>query len=207
MINREDMLELTRRMTPKRNCFTRIAGCYLDDEGFIDGTFNTNFLKLKESEKEYHLKIAKKIPFAKTNEALKEYSFPGKGKAALQIQQLFNGINACELKNDELMEVLYEVIAEKIPIDKQYAIFVFHGCYDIPMKTRDNRYLDESEEVYHFLICAICPWNGDYEVGMPEYGWLYPSLKDRSSDSSHIAVYRKNEDEWYQKLIKNVLFL
>ena len=30
-INRDDMLELTRRMTPKRNCFSRIAGAYFDE--------------------------------------------------------------------------------------------------------------------------------------------------------------------------------
>lgn len=30
MINREDMLELTRRMTPKRTSITRVAGCYVD---------------------------------------------------------------------------------------------------------------------------------------------------------------------------------
>ena len=29
MINREDMLELTRRMTPERTCFDRIAGAYV----------------------------------------------------------------------------------------------------------------------------------------------------------------------------------
>ena len=42
-INREDMLELTRRMTLRRNCFDRIAGAYLDEEGFVDGTFNKHF--------------------------------------------------------------------------------------------------------------------------------------------------------------------
>ena len=46
MINREDMLELTRRMTLSRTSFTRIAGCYVDAEGEYDGSFNTNFLKL-----------------------------------------------------------------------------------------------------------------------------------------------------------------
>lgn len=35
-INRDDMLELTRRMTPKRNCFSRIAGAYFDEEGLVD---------------------------------------------------------------------------------------------------------------------------------------------------------------------------
>ena len=33
MINREDMLELTRRMTPARTCFDRIAGAYVNDMG------------------------------------------------------------------------------------------------------------------------------------------------------------------------------
>ena len=34
MINREDMLELTRRMTPSRTCMDRIAGGYMDEDGF-----------------------------------------------------------------------------------------------------------------------------------------------------------------------------
>ena len=43
MINREDMLELSRRMTPARTHFDRIAGAYFNEEGFEDGTFNTHF--------------------------------------------------------------------------------------------------------------------------------------------------------------------
>ncbi len=51
-IDREDMLELTRRMTIARNCFNRVAGAYMDEEGFIDGSFNTHFLKLSPADKE-----------------------------------------------------------------------------------------------------------------------------------------------------------
>ena len=51
MINREDMLELTRRMTPARSSVSRIAGAYFDEEGYVDGTFNTHFLKLSPAEK------------------------------------------------------------------------------------------------------------------------------------------------------------
>ena len=50
-INREDMLELTRRMTPSRTSFTRIAGCYVDKDGDFDGSFNVNFLKLSQKDK------------------------------------------------------------------------------------------------------------------------------------------------------------
>lgn len=43
MMQRENMLELTRRMTPARSHIDRIAGAYYDAEGYIDDTFNTHF--------------------------------------------------------------------------------------------------------------------------------------------------------------------
>ena len=50
MINRDDMLELTRRMTVSRTCFFRIAGAYMDNEGFEDSSFNIHFLTRREQE-------------------------------------------------------------------------------------------------------------------------------------------------------------
>ena len=67
-INREDMLELTRRMNVKRNCFSRIAGAYMDREGFVDGTFNVHFLKLSPKEQQKNMNIAKAVLLGKTNE-------------------------------------------------------------------------------------------------------------------------------------------
>ena len=40
----------------------------MDEEGFIDGTFNTHFLKLSGSEKEKNLNIAKTVPYSNTND-------------------------------------------------------------------------------------------------------------------------------------------
>ena len=67
MINRDDMLELTRRMTPARASVGRIAGAYFDEEGYVDGTFNTNFLKLSASERTRNLNMAKTVLIAKTD--------------------------------------------------------------------------------------------------------------------------------------------
>ena len=75
MIDREDMLALTRRMTVKRTSMTRIAGGYMDSDGCIDGTFNIAFLKLSPADREKNLQIAKKVPFAETNQNLQEYKF------------------------------------------------------------------------------------------------------------------------------------
>lgn len=195
MINREDMLELTRRMTPKRTSFTRIAGAYMNKHGEIDDTFNVNFLNLKASDKEKNLEIAKAIPFSETNKQLKEYRFPSDKMGAGSMWQLLMGIRSCGLKNDVLMETFYELVGERYHAEKEYAILVFHDRYDVPIKAADKERQGESEEVYEYLICAICPLVGEYEPGNPECGFLFPAFSDRSSDLEHIAIYTANPEK------------
>lgn len=191
MINRDDMLELTRRMTVSRTSFTRIAGAYMDSDGFIDGTFNVNFLNLSTKEKQANLNLAKTIPFSKTNENLIAYPFSSDNK---NIWQLIQGLNSCGLKNDALMYTFYEILGEVYKADSDYGIFMFHDRYDVPVKAQDKERLGESEEVYEYLICAICPLVGEYEPGEPEWGFLYPMFQDRSSDSGHIGIYNKQKE-------------
>lgn len=192
MLKREDMLELTRRMTPARSSIDRVAGCYFDEEGYADGTFNINFLNLSAAEKTKNLQLAKTIPFSETNKQLIELDFPGETKDSGDMMRLLDAMKEVGLKNDALLETFYEVVAEKQPTGKPFAIFLFHGIYDIPRKGTDKAEQWESEEVYEYLICTISPLSGDYEPGEPESGFLYPSFKDRSVDIFHIAVFEKD---------------
>ena len=194
MINRNDMMELTRRMNPSRSCFDRIAGAYISDTGEVDETFNVHFGNLSASEKAKNLELAKTIPFARTNDQLKEYTFPITSKGKDSLWQLLTAVQECGLKNDAMMEVLYEQIADGYPVDHELAIFVFHGVYDIPMKAKDKQSLWESEEVYDFIICTVSPLAGEYEPGEPVWGFLYPSFSGRSSDNDKIAVFHEDPE-------------
>ena len=209
MINRDDMLELTRRMTPKRTCFSRVAGCYVtyDDEfGYmIDGTFNIHFGKLTESEKKTNLEVAKTIPFADTNKQLKEYAFPKDSGRKDSMWGLLTGLKETELKDDALLTILYEVIMEKYKGLSEYAIMVYFGTYDIPFKGTDGQWNEGSEEIYDFVICAIAPYSGDYEVGKPEFGFLFPAFSDRSADRDKIDIYNINPDDENTDLMKLIL--
>lgn len=194
MINREDMLELTRRMTPSRTCFDRIAGAYISEMGEIEDTFNIHFGKLSGSEKARNLKLAKAIPFSKTNEQLKEYTFAETIKGKDSVRQLLQAVQECGLKNDALMEILYEQMADAYIVDNRYAVYVFHGVYDIPVKAKDGESLWESEEVYDFIICTISPMEDEYQPAEPVFGFLYPAFSDRSPDKSMINIYHINPD-------------
>ena len=204
MLSREDMLELTRRMTPARTCFDRIAGSYRDEDGIEDGSFNIHFLKLSDKEKADNLRIAKTIPFSETKVQLKSYAFPGNNTKSKEMAKLLYAIKSCSLKNDALLETFYELIGDSYSAEGDYGIYLFHGAYDVPVKGKDKEWLEGSETVYEFIICAICPVTGDYEAGEPAWGFLYPSFVNRCEDREHIAIYNidpDNEDMGFMNML------
>lgn len=201
MINRDDMLELTRRMTPSRTCFDRIAGAYMTEDGEIDDSFNIHFLKLSAAEKTRNLAIAKTIPFSETNKQLKEYTFPASAKGKDSMWQLLQGLLSCGLKNDALLYVLYEYLADGYPVDQKFAIYLFHGTYDIPVKAKDKAVLGESEEVYDFLVGTISPMSGEYEPAEPVFGFMYPAFSDRSGDADKIDIFHANPKQEEEGLL------
>ena len=202
MINREDMLELTRRMTLSRTSFTRIAGCYVDRDGDFDGSFNINFLKLSASERTKKLKLAKEIPFAATNVNLRKYEYTQSARKPGSMWQLLMAMNECGLKNDALMDTFYDVVMEHYRADRAYAILVFHDRYDIPAKGSDKERQWESEEVFEYMICAVCPLSGEYEPDKPVCGFLFPAFTDRSGDLNHIDVFQADADKPHIEILK-----
>lgn len=203
-IKREDMLELTRRMNLNRNCFSRITGAYMDEEGYVDGTFHTHFLKLSASDRSKNLAIAKAIPFAETNVNLIKYEYLQDKRKPGTIGQLLTALIDCELKNDALLDVFYELMGERYKAKGPYAIYFFYGVYDVPVKGSDSSTW-ESEEVYQFMVCAVCPLVGDYEPGLPEAGFLYPAFTNRSSDMDAINVFQADEKHPHLELVKDIL--
>ncbi len=181
---------------------TRIAGCYVDRDGDFDGSFNTNFLKLSAAERTKKLKLAKEIPFSPTNVNLKKYEFTQSMRKPGSMWQLLMAMNECGLKNDALMDTFYDVVMEKYRTSSDYTILVFHDRYDIPAKASDNERLWESEEVFEYMICAICPLTGEYEPGKPECGFLFPAFTDRSGDLNHIAVFQADTGRPHDEILE-----
>ncbi len=219
-INREDMLELTRRMTLSRTCFSRIAGAYFDEEGYVDGTFNRHFQKLTPAERQANLELSKAVPFAKTNVELKEYAFDAGEEKPGGIRQMLMALQACELKNDALLETFYEALGETMgesrnesvnSVDSRmgnhmtwdalcrgwrpqgsFAFYIFHGTYDVPRKGTDHESQWESEEVYSFLIGAFCAVDEEYNPAPPVGGFLFPAFRDRCADDNRIEIFLKD---------------
>lgn len=208
MLRNKDILELKRRYKKEACTFTRMSGCYVDANKNKVVELNENFLNLEDEEFYKYLEIAKKTLSGTIDNNLLELHFRKEEEEPGKMQQYFLGLRESGLKNPELLSHLYELIIEKYEYVGNFLILVFHDAYDVITKTSDDLKIDESEEVYQYILCAICPVNlskpglgyreeenrigvriQDWVVGVPDTGFLFPSFIERSSDIHSITYY------------------
>lgn len=210
-MDKKGVLELKRRFT-KENCtFTRLCGCYVDAGKNKVVDLSETFLNLEDEEFYKYLEIAKKCLSGTVGNHLLELSYPLKEEAAGGRQQFLLGLRESKLKNPELLDRFYDMVIENYEYAGNYLILIFHDAYDVITKTKDNNALDESEEVFEYLLCAICPVQlskpglgyredekrigariRDWVVGVPDSGFLFPAFTDRSADIHSLMFYTKD---------------
>lgn len=210
-MDKKGVAELKRRFT-KENCtFTRLCGCYVDSGKNKVVDLSETFLNLEDEEFYKYLEIAKKTLSGTIGNNLLELNFPLDEEAAGGRQQFLLGLRESKLKNPELLERFYDMVIESYDYTGNYLILLFHDAYDVMTKTTDNNALDESEEVFEYLLCAICPVQlskpglgyredenrigpriRDWVVSVPDSGFLFPAFTDRSTDIHSLMFYTKD---------------
>lgn len=222
-MNRKDILELKRRLKKDDCTFTRMCGCYVDGNRNKVVTFGETFLNLEDEEFYKYLEIAKKTLSGTLSNNLLEFEFPMEEETPGGRQQYLMALKSSALKNDDLLERLYDLIIDSYAYAGNYLILVFHDAYDVMTRTSDNDKLDESEEVYEYLLCAVCPVVlskpglgyredenrigpriRDWIVSLPETGFLFPAFTDRSSDIHSFLCYHKNPKEPHSEFVEGV---
>ena len=223
-MNKKDILEIKRRFKKDACTFTRMCGCYVDADRNKVLTFGETFLNLEDEEFHKYLEIAKKVLSGTIGNNLLELEFPASEEEAGGKQQFLMGLRDSCLKSDELMEAFYDHVIDSYEYVGNYLILVFHDAYDVMTKTSDNNKLDESEEVYEYLLCAICPVTltkpglgyradenrigpriRDWVVGVPDTGFVFPAFTDRSTDIHSVMFYTRDTKTPHAEFMENGL--
>jgi len=223
-MNKKDILEIKRRFKKDACTFTRMCGCYVDADRNKVLTFGETFLNLEDEEFHKYLEIAKKVLSGTIGNNLLELEFPAPEEEAGGKQQFLMGLRDSCLKSDELMEAFYDHVIDSYEYVGNYLILVFHDAYDVMTKTSDNNKLDESEEVYEYLLCAICPVTltkpglgyradenrigpriRDWVVGVPDTGFVFPAFTDRSTDIHSVMFYTRDTKTPHAEFMENGL--
>lgn len=223
-MNKKEIAELKRRFKKDACTFTRLCGCYVDADHNKIVNFGETFLNLDDEEFYKYLDIAKKVLSGTVGNNLLELTFPMAEEDAGGKQQFLMGLRESVLKNDELADTFFDLVIQNYSYVGNYLILLFHDAYDVMTKTTDNNKLDESEEVYEYLLCAICPVTltkpglgyredenrigpriRDWVVGAPDTGFVFPAFTDRSADIHSLLFYTRDTKTPHAEFMKDGL--
>ena len=223
-MNKKEVLELKRRFKKDQATFTQLVGCYVDCNHNKVCKFSGKFLTLEEEEYYKYLEIANKVLSGTVGNNLLDLEFPLEEEEVGGRQQILMALRESKLENEELLDTYYDLVIDTYDEAGNYLILLYLDSYDVMTRTRDNINLDESEEVYEYLLCAICPvalskpglgyLEGeqrigprirDWVVGAPDTGFLFPAFNDRSTDIHSVLFYTKNTKEPHSEFMANGL--
>ncbi|MCF0129437.1 MAG: DUF4317 domain-containing protein [Pseudobutyrivibrio sp.] len=223
-MNKKDIAEIKRRYKKESVNFDKMVGCYVDANKEMVLTFSEDFLMLEDEEFHKYLEIANKALSGTVGNNLLELSFTTDAETEGSGHDLLMKLRETRLSDERMLLEYYQRIIESYDFVGNYLILLFHDTYDIPLKTLDNLTLDESEEVYDYVICAICPValskpglgyreaenrigarDRDWVVGACDSAFTFPCFSQRSTDLHSCLVYTKNAKEPHTELWENCL--
>ena len=223
-MNKKEVLELKRRFKKEAATFTRVCGCYVDGNHNKVCKFGNTVLNLEEDEFYKYLEIANKALSGTIGNNLLELKFPIEEEEVGGRQHILMALRASKLEDENLLDTFYDLVIDTYDHAGNYLIVLFHDAYDVMTRTKDNNNLDESEEVYEYLICAICPVDlskpglgfleeehrigprvRDWVVGAVDTAFLFPAFNDRSTDIHSTLFYTKNTKEPHSEFMANGL--
>ena len=223
-MNKQEINEIRKQLSYENCTIDRICGCYVDGEKNIQTTSKDSFLALPEEEGYKYFDLFKKVLSGTMGKNLINMEFPLESEAVGGPQEFLLRLRDSKLEDEALLQEFYErVIANYIQVENYYIVLV-HATYDVPGKASDGMELfDASDNVYEYLLCAICPvklakaglyYNAgtnqiedrvrDRVVDMPLDGFLFPAFHDRNSDIHSMLYYAKKPEELQRELIDNV---
>ena len=200
----------------KEDCrIDRMVSCFVNEEGEVISRFSDSFYALEDKELFKYCELFKQSLSGKLGRNLYTLAFPLEEENEGGKQQELYQLLQSELKEEALYDAFFEKVRKDYPIPGKHLLLLAHGVYDVPKKTTDGLVLeDASENVYSFLLFALCPVSllkeglcfdqqsdsfisrsEDFVVQKPEISFLYPAFHDRGCDI-HELLYRckKRED-------------
>lgn len=222
-ITKGDVLELRRRLKKTECTFGRMCGCYVNSGKQVVLKFSESFSELEEDEFYKYLEIAKKTLSGSLGNNLLELEFD-RSETAMEHQKYLLALKESKLGNEDLLDRLYEQIIAEYAYPGNYLILVYHDIYDVPSKATSGEEQDESEEIYEYILCAVCPVElskpalgyredenrigarvRDWVVGLPDLGFVYPAFANRGSDVNAVMYYVKTGKSSHPELVEQVL--
>lgn len=224
MINKE-IQEIKKLIKKETDSSIKVCGCYVAGNEKQKLTYINDYLSnMPEEEQNKYAELLKKTLSGTLGKNLYNLDFTREAEENGGQQSSLLALRAGELKNQEALDNFYDYVIDKFDYVGNYLILLMYDNYDVPVKTRDNIKMDDSSEVFQYIICCLCPVNlskaglsyheeknaieprnRDWVVDPPCMGFMFPSFNDRSTDIHSLLYYVKAPKDMYSNFITDGL--
>ena len=217
-MNEKEIGEIRRRVRRDRSNMTAIYGCYVNTQKEIISSFRQSVAMMPENEAEKYFGVMKRALSGTVGKNLIDIPFKTAQVADSTEHKFLMDLRKTSLQDDDLRMELFQKIINSVSFDESYVILVGCDSYDVPFKSGDDEVqADASDEVYTYLLCAVCPvkqtkpglrymseakefHDGGISqvISAPEIGFLFPSFDNRSTNIYNALLYTRNIKIGYQ---------
>ena len=209
-MRRKEIAEIRKQFSLENCNITRIDTTLIT-QGEITTRQQQTFLNLDDDDLLKYLGIFKKTLSGKLGKNLLNLKFraPEPEMSWGFLQQ----IRDSGLKDEDLIVLATESIKKKLDVKNNWYIIWIRGVYDVPQRATDGEELEDSEDVYDYIMCCICPMKlskaalgyneekdqvnsrqRDWTVENPEYGFLFPAFDSREENPNALLYYTRKPD-------------
>ncbi len=223
-MNTKEINEIRRRVRRDRSNMAAIYGCYVNNNQEIITEFRQSTAMMSENEADKYFGLLKRSLSGSLGKNLIDINFETRQVAESPEHKLLMDLCATELKDEAVRMAFYKKVMETVSFDGGYLILLGLDKYDVPFKSRDDAsQADASEEVYTYLLCAICPVkqtkatlhyvpeSREFHDGnitnvacAPELGFLFPAFDNRATNIYNALYYNHSPKENFQAFVDAV---
>ena len=229
-MNKKDIAEIKRRFNLEHNNITCIRGCYVNNQGEVISSFTRSLVGMAQEEAEKYLAIFKRTLSGTQGQNLIDIQFDPERLMDSPEHQLLTALKDEALKNDDTVNYFFQQIISNLRMEDHYLILLMHDGYDVPYRSKedDSKVADMSTEVFHYILCSVCPVKltkptlsydpgqndfrskeSDWIVGAPEMGFLFPAFEERAANIYEALYYTRdtavNHDDFVNTVFQSDL--
>lgn len=227
-MNIKEISEIRRRQKKTRSNMHHIYGCYVNEKKEIISEFCREVVTMKEQEAEKFFSLFHRVLGGARGDSLGktllEITFATAQVADSPEHKLLMNLRGDKLHNDgESRMAFYKKVMESLEMEGNYLILLGTESYDVPVKSKDGLEQDESDEVFTYTLCAICPVkttkavlhyapeSDDFRDGnivnaasSPLLGFLFPAFDNRATNIYNALYFNKNQTDNHEDFVKAI---
>ena len=227
-MNKKETAEIKKNFSDKSGFFImeRVLTGFVDAEKNLRCHTVNSCLTMPVEEHDVYDETLKKVLNTNVGKSFLEYEFPNEAYEEGKPQEILYSLLKSELRDETVCENFLNHIANNIAYEGPFAVLTAYCVYTVRRKDKNDEYAEGEDELYKYILTAICPvntssdgfvfdsFNNEISKKMnteliiskaPSDGFLYPVFSNRSPDVNHVMYYTRSASKPNVSVVEDVL--